>query len=296
MVPLWMYPLAIACGNTFILKPSERDPSSTLLIAQLFHDAGLPKGVLNVVPGDKIAVDALIEVPEVKALSFVGSTPIAEYIYTEGTRRGKRVQALGSAKKHAVVMPDADLDNTVNALMGAAYGSCGERCMAISVAVCVGDQVDDALIAKLMPQIKALKIGASTERVLDKGPLVTRAHMDKVIGYVNAGVEAGASLVVDGWDLKVPGHEKGFFIGGCLFDHVTTDQTICKEEIFGPMLCIVRVNSLEEQYDALVRFSEFSTPPAEHRLLIHCLTETTLIFMMDDIRQFHAVSRAHFME
>ncbi|WP_434702728.1 CoA-acylating methylmalonate-semialdehyde dehydrogenase [Pseudomonas sp. Z1-12] len=246
MVPLWMYPLAIACGNTFILKPSERDPSSTLLIAQLFHDAGLPKGVLNVVHGDKTAVDALIEAPEVKALSFVGSTPIAEYIYTEGTRRGKRVQALGGAKNHAVVMPDADLDNTVNALMGAAYGSCGERCMAISVAVCVGDQVADALIAKLTPQIKALKIGAGTERGLDMGPLVTRAHMDKVIGYVNAGIEAGASLLVDGRDFKVPGHEEGFFIGGCLFDHVTTEQTIYKEEIFGPVLCIVRVDSLEE--------------------------------------------------
>jgi malonate-semialdehyde dehydrogenase (acetylating)/methylmalonate-semialdehyde dehydrogenase len=234
MVPLWMYPLAIACGNTFILKPSERDPSSTLLIAQLLHDAGLPKGVLNVVHGDKVAVDALIEAPEVKALSFVGSTPIAEYIYSEGTRRGKRVQALGGAKNHAVVMPDADLDNTVSALMGAAYGSCGERCMAISVAVCVGDQVADALIAKLTPQIKALKIGAGTERGLDMGPLVTQAHMNKVIGYVNAGVEAGAKLVVDGRDFKVSGHEEGFFIGGCLFDNVTVEQTIYKEEIFWP--------------------------------------------------------------
>jgi malonate-semialdehyde dehydrogenase (acetylating)/methylmalonate-semialdehyde dehydrogenase len=245
MVPLWMYPLAIACGNTFILKPSERDPSSTLLIAQLFHEAGLPKGVLNVVHGDKTAVDALIEAPEIKALSFVGSTPIAEYIYSEGTRRGKRVQALGGAKNHAVVMPDADLDNTVSALMGAAFGSCGERCMAISVAVCVGDQIADALISKLVPQIEALKIGAGTERGLDMGPLVTRAHMDKVIGYVNAGVEAGATLVVDGRDLKVTGHEQGFFIGGCLFDNVTTDQTIYQEEIFGPVLCIVRVDSLE---------------------------------------------------
>lgn len=175
MVPLWMYPLAIACGNAFILKPSERDPSSTLYIAQLLLEAGLPKGILNVVHGDKEAVDALIEAPEVKALSFVGSTPIAEYIYAEGTKRGKRVQALGGAKNHAVLMPDADLDNAVSALMGAAYGSCGERCMAISVAVCVGDQVADALIAKLEPQIKALKIGAGTSCGLDMGPLVTAA-------------------------------------------------------------------------------------------------------------------------
>lgn len=246
MVPLWMYPLAIACGNTFILKPSERDPSSTLLIAQLFQEAGLPKGVLNVVHGDKVAVDALIQAPEVKALSFVGSTPIAEYIYAEGTKRGKRVQALGGAKNHAVVMPDADLDNAVNALMGAAYGSCGERCMAISVAVCVGDQVADALVAKLVPQIKALKIGAGTERGMDMGPLVTQAHMQKVIGYVSEGVEAGATLVVDGRDYKVKGHESGFFIGGCLFDRVTPDLRIYKEEIFGPVLCVVRVASLEE--------------------------------------------------
>lgn len=173
MVPLWMYPLAIACGNCFILKPSERDPSSTLLIAELLHEAGLPKGVLNVVHGDKVAVDALIEAPEVKALSFVGSTPIAEYIYKEGAARGKRVQALGGAKNHAVLMPDADLDNAVSALMGAAYGSCGERCMAISVAVCVGDQIADALVAKLVPQIQSLKIGAGTTCGLDMGPLVT---------------------------------------------------------------------------------------------------------------------------
>lgn len=246
MVPLWMYPLAIACGNTFILKPSERDPSSTLLIAQLFHEAGLPKGVLNVVHGDKVAVDALIQAPEVKALSFVGSTPIAEYIYSEGTRRGKRVQALGGAKNHAVVMPDADLDTAISALMGAAYGSCGERCMAISVAVCVGDQVADALIQKLIPQIKALKIGAGTERGLDMGPLVTRAHLEKVSAYVGTGIEEGAKLVVDGRDLKIAGYEQGFFIGGCLFDQVNTEQTIYKEEIFGPVLCIVRVDSLEE--------------------------------------------------
>ncbi|WP_194791730.1 CoA-acylating methylmalonate-semialdehyde dehydrogenase [Pseudomonas sp. UFMG81] len=246
MVPLWMYPLAIACGNAFILKPSERDPSSTLYIAQLLLEAGLPKGILNVVHGDKEAVDALIEAPEVKALSFVGSTPIAEYIYTEGTKRGKRVQALGGAKNHAVLMPDADLDNAVSALMGAAYGSCGERCMAISVAVCVGDQVADALIAKLEPQIKALKIGAGTSCGLDMGPLVTAAARDKVVGYIDDGVAAGARLVVDGRGLRVSGNEDGYFVGGTLFDKVTPEMRIYKEEIFGPVLCVVRVNSLEQ--------------------------------------------------
>ncbi|MBF8779055.1 CoA-acylating methylmalonate-semialdehyde dehydrogenase [Pseudomonas fulva] len=246
MVPLWMYPLAIACGNAFILKPSERDPSSTLYIAQLLEQAGLPKGILNVVNGDKEAVDALIEAPEVKALSFVGSTPIAEYIYAEGTRRGKRVQALGGAKNHAVLMPDADLDNAVSALMGAAYGSCGERCMAISVAVCVGDQVADALIAKLEPQIKALKIGAGTSCGLDMGPLVTAAARDKVVGYIDDGVAAGARLVVDGRGYRVSGNEDGYFLGGTLFDKVTPQMRIYKEEIFGPVLCVVRVDSLEQ--------------------------------------------------
>ncbi|CAK13617.1 CoA-acylating methylmalonate-semialdehyde dehydrogenase [Pseudomonas entomophila] len=246
MVPLWMYPLAIACGNAFILKPSERDPSSTLFIAQLLLEAGLPKGILNVVHGDKEAVDALIEAPEVKALSFVGSTPIAEYIYAEGTKRGKRVQALGGAKNHAVLMPDADLDNAVSALMGAAYGSCGERCMAISVAVCVGDQVADALIAKLEPQINALKIGAGTSCGLDMGPLVTAAARDKVVGYIDDGVAAGAKLVVDGRGYRVAGNEDGYFVGGTLFDNVTPEMRIYKEEIFGPVLCVVRVNSLEQ--------------------------------------------------
>ncbi|BBT18971.1 CoA-acylating methylmalonate-semialdehyde dehydrogenase [Metapseudomonas otitidis] len=246
MVPLWMYPLAIACGNTFILKPSERDPSSTLFIAELFEQAGLPKGVLNVVNGDKEAVDGLIEAPEVKAISFVGSTPIAEYIYSEGTKRGKRVQALGGAKNHAVLMPDADLDNAVSALMGAAYGSCGERCMAISVAVCVGDQIADALVEKIVPQIKGLKIGAGTTCGLDMGPLVTAAARDKVVGYIDDGVAAGAKLVVDGRGYRVAGHEDGYFVGGTLFDNVTADMRIYQEEIFGPVLCIVRVGSLEE--------------------------------------------------
>ncbi len=246
MVPLWMYPLAIVCGNCFILKPSERDPSSTLFIAQLLLESGLPKGVMNVVNGDKDAVDALIEAPEVKAISFVGSTPIAEYIYTEGNRRGKRVQALGGAKNHAVVLPDADIDNTVNALMGAAYGSCGERCMAISVVVAVGDQVADTLVAKLTPKIQALKIGAGTSCGLDMGPLVTGAARDKVKGYIDAGVAQGATLVVDGRGLAVAGNENGFFVGGTLFDNVTREMSIYQEEIFGPVLCIVRVGSLEE--------------------------------------------------
>ncbi|MBU3055408.1 CoA-acylating methylmalonate-semialdehyde dehydrogenase [Pseudomonas indica] len=246
MVPLWMYPLAIACGNCFILKPSERDPSSTLLIAELLHQAGLPTGVLNVVHGDKEAVDALIEAPEVKALSFVGSTPIAEYIYAEGAKRGKRVQALGGAKNHAVLMPDADLDNAVSALMGAAYGSCGERCMAISVAVCVGDQIADALVDKIVPQIQALKVGAGTCNGLDMGPLVTAAARDKVVGYIDDGVAAGAKLVVDGRGYRVAGHEDGYFVGGTLFDRVTPDMRIYQEEIFGPVLCIVRVDSLEQ--------------------------------------------------
>ncbi len=246
MVPLWMYPLAIACGNCFILKPSERDPSSTLLIAELLQRAGLPKGVLNVVHGDKEAVDALIEAPEVKAISFVGSTPIAEYIYSEGAKRGKRVQALGGAKNHAVLMPDADLDNAVSALMGAAYGSCGERCMAISVAVCVGDQIADALVEKIVPQIKGLKIGAGTSCGLDMGPLVTAAARDKVVGYIDDGVAAGAELVVDGRGYRVAGNEDGYFVGGTLFDRVTPQMRIYKEEIFGPVLCIVRVDSLED--------------------------------------------------
>ncbi|MFZ4833650.1 CoA-acylating methylmalonate-semialdehyde dehydrogenase [Rouxiella sp. Mn2063] len=256
MVPLWMYPLAIACGNTFVLKPSERDPSSTLLIASLLLQAGLPAGVLNVVNGDKEAVDTLLASPDVKAISFVGSTPIAEYIYREGTRRGKRVQALGGAKNHAVFMPDADLDNAVSALMGAAYGSCGERCMAISVAVCVGDHIADALISKLVPRIKALKVGAGTQCGLDMGPLVTQAHLEKVTGYVNDGVAAGAELVVDGRDISIAGHEQGFFIGGCLFDRVTTEMRIYQEEIFGPVLCVVRVASLEQAI-ALINQHEY---------------------------------------
>jgi len=240
MVPCWMFPVAIACGNTFVLKPSERDPSAANRLAELLKEAGLPDGVFNVVHGDKVAVDALLAHPDVSALSFVGSTPIAEYIYTEGTKRGKRVQALGGAKNHLVVMPDADLDQAVDALIGAAYGSAGERCMAISVAVAVG-HVADQLIERLTPRVKSLKILNGMEAAAEMGPLVTGAHRDKVIGYIDAGVAAGAKLVVDGRGHQVAGHEQGFFLGGTLFDHVSTDMKIYREEIFGPVLCVVRV-------------------------------------------------------
>ncbi|MFP2770774.1 CoA-acylating methylmalonate-semialdehyde dehydrogenase [Oceanisphaera sp. KMM 10153] len=245
MVPLWMLPMAIACGNCFILKPSEKDPGSSLLIAQLLEEAGLPKGVIGVVHGNKTVVDALLAHKDVKAISFVGSTPVAEYIYAQGTANGKRVQALGGAKNHAVLMPDADLDNAVSALMGAAYGSCGERCMAISVVVCVGDAVADALIARLEPQIRALKVGPGTQSGQDMGPVISREHLIKIEGYIGAGLEQGAALTVDGRGLTVPGHEGGYFLGGCLFDRVTPEMSIYREEIFGPVLCVVRVNSLE---------------------------------------------------
>jgi len=240
MVPCWMFPVALACGNTFVLKPSERDPSVSLRIAGLLKEAGLPDGVFNVVHGDKVAVDALLVHPDVAALSFVGSTPIAEYIYTEGTKHGKRVQALGGAKNHLVVMPDADLDQAVDALIGAAYGSAGERCMAISVAVAVG-HVADQLVERLTPRVKALKIGDGMDAASEMGPLVTAAHRAKVSAYIDAGVAAGAKLVVDGRGHSVAGRENGFFIGGTLFDDVKTDMTIYKEEIFGPVLAVVRV-------------------------------------------------------
>lgn len=245
MVPMWMFPVAIACGNTFILKPSERDPSPALLIAELFKQAGLPDGVFNVVNGDKVAVDALLSHEDVQAVSFVGSTPIAQYIYATASEHGKRVQALGGAKNHMMIMPDADLDQAVDALMGAAYGSAGERCMAISVAVCVGDEVADQLIDKLTPRVQNLKVMPGTEAKAEMGPLVTAQHRDKVKGYVDLGVEEGATLVVDGRDLKVEGYESGYFIGGCLFDHVTQDMKIYTDEIFGPVLCIVRVPNFD---------------------------------------------------
>ena len=240
MVPMWMWPVAIACGNTFILKPSEKDPSAPLLVAQWLKEAGLPDGVFNVVNGDKEAVDVLLTDHDVQAVSFVGSTPIAEYIYATASAHGKRVQALGGAKNHLVVMPDADLDMAVNALTGAAYGSAGERCMAISVAVAVGDIADD-LVSKLADKARHLKVGNGAELGLDMGPLVTREHLAKVTGYVEQGVAEGARLVVDGRGLKVPGCETGYFIGGCLFDHVTPEMTIYQEEIFGPVLVVVRV-------------------------------------------------------
>ena len=256
MVPMWMYPMAIVCGNTFVLKPSERDPSPQMLIAQLFKEAGLPDGVFNIVNGDKEAVDTLLTDARVQAVSFVGSTPIAEYIYATGTKHGKRIQALGGAKNHAIVMPDADIDNAVSALMGAAYGSCGERCMAISVAVAVGDEVGDQLVAKLKERLGSLRVGPGTAPGMDMGPLVSKPHFEKVRGYVDLGVEEGADLVVDGRGLTVPGHEDGYFLGGCLFDKVQPSMRIYKEEIFGPVLCVVRVKSQEESM-ALIDAHEY---------------------------------------
>jgi malonate-semialdehyde dehydrogenase (acetylating)/methylmalonate-semialdehyde dehydrogenase len=250
MVPMWMFPVALACGNTFVLKPSERDPSAPLIIAELLAEAGLPEGVFNVVNGDKEAVDALLTHPDVKAVSFVGSTPIARYIYSTGTAHGKRVQALGGAKNHAIIMPDADLDMAVSALMGAAYGSAGERCMAISVAVPVGEATANALIERLLPKIGALKIGPAADRSTDMGPLVTAQHLTRVRGYIDRGVAEGAELVVDGRGFRMDrqGYENGYFIGGSLFDRVTPDMTIWKDEIFGPVLSVARAPS----YDAAV--------------------------------------------
>jgi malonate-semialdehyde dehydrogenase (acetylating)/methylmalonate-semialdehyde dehydrogenase len=246
MVPMWMYPMAIACGNTFVLKPSEKDPTAPLLCARLLTEAGLPDGVFNLVNGDKEAVDTLLNDKRVEAVSFVGSTPVAEYIYSTGTGNGKRVQALGGAKNHAVVMPDADIDNAVSALMGAAYGSCGERCMAISVAVCVGDETANTVVSKFQERIAELRVGNGTDTGNDMGPLVTKSHYDKVRSYVDLGVAEGADLVIDGRKLVVPGHEDGFFLGPCLFDRVTRDMRIYNEEIFGPVLCVVRTESEEE--------------------------------------------------
>lgn len=241
MVPMWMFPMAIACGNCFVLKPSERDPSTALHLAALLKEAGLPDGVFNVVQGDKRAVDALLDHAEVRAISFVGSTPIAEYIYARGTANGKRVQALGGAKNHMVVMPDADLDKTADALMGAGYGAAGERCMAISVVVAVGDAVADALVQRLVPRVQALRIGDGADQASEMGPVVTAQHRDKITGYIDDGVAAGASLLVDGRGFQVAGCEQGYFLGGTLFDRVTPDMRIYKEEIFGPVLCVVRV-------------------------------------------------------
>ena len=251
MVPLWMWPMAVACGNTFILKPSERDPSSALRVAELALQAGLPPGVLNVVQGDKESVDTLLSDPRVKAVSFVGSTPIAEYVYATGCAAGKRVQALGGAKNHAVVMPDADVANAVSAMMGAAYGSCGERCMAVPLIVAVGDATADAMIAGLKAEIAKMKVGPGTDASNDMGPLVSKPHFEKVKGYVNQGVNEGATLLVDGRGVKVPGHEDGYFLGPCLFDNVKPGMVIYQEEIFGPVLGIVRVQTLQEAMDLI---------------------------------------------
>ena len=245
MVPMWMYPMAIACGNTFILKPSEKDPSCSIRLAQLFSEAGLPDGVLNVVNGDKEVVDSILTNKDIKAVSFVGSTPIAKYIYENAAKNEKRVQALGGAKNHCVVMPDCDMDQAVNGLMGAAYGSAGERCMAQSVAVAVGG-IGDELVEKLSKKVEALKVGPGLDKNSEMGPLVTKEHLEKVKGYVDLGVKEGAKLVVDGREIKLQGYENGFFIGGCLFDNVTKNMRIYNEEIFGPVLSVVRVKDFND--------------------------------------------------
>lgn len=245
MVPMWMFPIALACGNTFVLKPSEKDPSAPLFMAGLLHDAGLPDGVFNLVNGDREAVETLLEDPRVAAISFVGSTAIAEHIYRTGTAAGKRVQALGGAKNHMVVMPDADMDQATDALMGAAFGSAGERCMAVSVAVAVGS-AGDALIERLVPRINALKVGPGTDPDSEMGPLVTKQHYDKVRGYIDAGVKEGANLLVDGRETRLQGYEGGYFVGGTLFDNVTPDMSIYREEIFGPVLSVVRAPDFDQ--------------------------------------------------
>ncbi len=244
MIPLWMAPLAIACGNTFVLKPSEKDPSCPLRLAELFIEAGAPDGVFNVVNGDKEAVDALLTDPDVAAVSFVGSTPVAEYVYATGSAHGKRVQALGGAKNHMVVMPDADLDQAADALMGAAYGSAGERCMAVSVAVAVGGSAEP-LIARLKPRVESLRVGPYTDAEADMGPIVTKQARARIEGLVDSGVAQGADLVVDGRNYSLQGYENGYFMGGCLFDRVTADMDIYKEEIFGPVLSVMRAPDYE---------------------------------------------------
>jgi malonate-semialdehyde dehydrogenase (acetylating)/methylmalonate-semialdehyde dehydrogenase len=260
MVPLWMFPVAIACGNTFILKPSEKVPSTALRMAELLKAAGLPDGVFNVVPGDKEAVDALLAHPDVRAISSVSSTPVAKYIYETAARHGKRVQALGGAKNHAVVMPDCDLEFAVDALIGAGYGSAGERCMAISSVVAVGE-VANPLVAALKDKAAALRVGPGNHADTDMGPLITREHRDKVKGYIDAGVTEGATLVLDGRGHKVPGHENGFYLGPTLFDRVTTDMSIYRDEIFGPVLIVLRVASLDDAI-ALINANPFANGTA----------------------------------
>ena len=246
MIPLWKIAPALAAGNAMVLKPSERDPSVPMRIAELFVEAGLPAGVLNVVNGDKESVDAILDDPDIKAVGFVGSTPIAQYIYSRATANGKRAQCFGGAKNHMIIMPDADMDQTVDALVGAGYGSAGERCMAVSVAVPVGQETADRLIEKLIPRVESLKVGPSTDAGADFGPLVTAQALERVKGYVDLGVKEGAKLVVDGRNFKMQGYENGFYMGGCLFDDVTRDMRIYKEEIFGPVLSVVRAQGYEE--------------------------------------------------
>jgi malonate-semialdehyde dehydrogenase (acetylating)/methylmalonate-semialdehyde dehydrogenase len=261
MVPMWMFPVAVACGNTFVLKPSERDPSAPMLIWDLFQEAGFPDGVLNVVHGDKTAVDTLLDHPDVKAVSFVGSTPIAEYVYTRGSAHGKRVQALGGAKNHMIVMPDADMDKAVDALMGAGYGSAGERCMAISVAVPVGKRTADQLVEALAPRVRALKVAPATDPDSEMGPVVTADAKRRITDLIGIGVKEGAELVVDGRGLVLQGYENGYFLGGTLFDRVTRDMTIYRQEIFGPVLSVVRAESYDEAAD-LVNSHEYGNGTA----------------------------------
>jgi malonate-semialdehyde dehydrogenase (acetylating)/methylmalonate-semialdehyde dehydrogenase len=261
MVPMWMFPVALACGNCFILKPSERDPSVSLVLAELLREAGLPAGVFNVVHGDKEAVDAILAHPGIAAVSFVGSTPIAEYVWTTGAANGKRVQALGGAKNHMVVMPDADMDQAADALMGAAYGSAGERCMAVSVAVPVGESTADALREQLVPKVQGLKIGPGTDPDAEMGPLVTAQHYERVRSYIDLGIEEGAELVVDGRDFSMQGYENGYFMGGSLFDRVGTDMRIYREEIFGPVLSMVRAADYQSAVD-MINAHEFGNGTA----------------------------------
>jgi malonate-semialdehyde dehydrogenase (acetylating)/methylmalonate-semialdehyde dehydrogenase len=261
MVPMWMYPVAIACGNTFVLKPSERDPSASMLVFELFQEAGFPAGVFNVVHGDKEAVDAILDHPDIKAVSFVGSTPVAEYIYARGSAAGKRVQALGGAKNHMIVMPDADMDQAVDALMGAGFGSAGERCMAISVAVPVGDKTGDRLVEALAPKIRMLKVGPATDPESEMGPVITAEAKQRITDLIGQGVNEGAELVVDGRGLELQGYERGFFLGGSLFDRVTRNMTIYKTEIFGPVLCVSRAKNYEEAAD-LINTNEYGNGTA----------------------------------
>jgi len=246
MIPMWKFAPAIACGNAFILKPSERDPGVPMRLAELMIEAGLPAGILNVINGDKEAVDAILDDPDIKAVGFVGSSAIAQYVYSRATASGKRAQCFGGAKNHMIIMPDADMDQTVDALIGAGYGSAGERCMAISVAVPVGKATADALVERLIPRVEALKVGPSTDPTADFGPMVTKAHRDKVLSYVDLGVQEGAKLLVDGRNFTMQGYENGFYMGGCLFDEVRPDMRIYKEEIFGPVLSVVRAENYEE--------------------------------------------------